>query len=524
MEFVSIFGRRAAALQRAYPQDGDAAAHRRACTALPEQTNGVAAAAPSVQSHFGGSAAKVARKGDSMGRSSIRWAWPAAALLSCAFVAPAGQAQVAPTARAQAEAGTLLEPPATLRTLVTAAIDARAAPAVRALAGPARCDVRVVALHYRTRGVWGEPADASAALLVPSGACGDAEAPLIAYGKATDVEKRRTLADPADAETFELAAMFAAHGYAVVASDYLGFGRSRYRFHPFLHADSEATTLLDAIRAARQALQWQGASPPTLVLLAGYSQGGHASAAAQRLLERQPDEAFDLVGAAHLAAPLNLSGAMQQDEAVVGYQFFIPYLLTSWQKIYGDLYQEPLEAFRPPYARTIESLLPSAALNFETLLTTGALPDGSPAQVRNALMQRDYVNAVRSQGTHPARRDARRNDLIGWSPRAATLLCGASGDPTVPASVHQAVAMADFTRRGITSVTAVDVDPNVQATFGPGGLAPAQPGSPEYASYYANYHALYERPLCDALARAHFDRLLETGGQPPAPVAHAGPR
>jgi hypothetical protein len=455
-----------------------------------------------------------------MGRISILFAAQATAALAFALGGIDAVAQL----RAPLQGGKLLEPPTTLRTLVTAAIDARTEPSLRALTGRARCDVRMVALHYQTRGVWGERANASAVLLVPSGACAGDEFPLIAYGKATDVQKPRTLANPADPETFQLAAMFAAHGYAVVVSDYLGFARSTYAFHPFLHADSEATTLVDAIRAAREAMEAQGEIAPSLVLLAGYSQGGHASAAAQRLIERQPDPAFDVVGAAHLAAPLNLSGAIQLEPPILAYQFFVPYLLTSWQKIYGDLYQEPIEAFRLPYARTIEFLLPHPTLNFDTLLTSGALPDGDSTRARSALMQRDYVIAVRTQAGHPARRHARSNDVLDWSPRIPTLLCGGSGDPTVPPAVHHTVAMAAFARRGSTSVTAVDVDPQVQATFGPGGAAPPAPGSPEYATYYASYHGTYARPFCDAQARAHFDRLLEIGAKARRAVAGVAKR
>ena len=37
-----------------------------------------------------------------------------------------------------------------------------------------------------------------------------------------------------------LAAMYAAQGYAVVATDYLGYAKSTFPYHPYLHADSEA--------------------------------------------------------------------------------------------------------------------------------------------------------------------------------------------------------------------------------------------------------------------------------------------
>ena len=53
-----------------------------------------------------------------------------------------------------------------------------------------------------------------------------AAAPLLTYAKGTDVQKPRTLANPSDSETFSLIAMFAAQGYAVVATDYLGFAKS----------------------------------------------------------------------------------------------------------------------------------------------------------------------------------------------------------------------------------------------------------------------------------------------------------
>ncbi len=81
-----------------------------------------------------------------------------------------------------------------------------------------------------------------------------APASLVAYAKGTDVQKPHTLADPTDSQTILLAAMFAAQGYAVVATDYLGFAKSAYTYHPYLHADSEASSVIDSIRAARNLL------------------------------------------------------------------------------------------------------------------------------------------------------------------------------------------------------------------------------------------------------------------------------
>jgi Secretory lipase len=407
--------------------------------------------------------------------------------------------------------GTLLEAPQTVATLTAAQIEAGAtASGLRPLTGPARCDVKVVALNYATIGVNAEAANASGAMLVPAGACANQSYPLVAYAKGTDVQKPRTLANPADAETFLLAAMYAAQGYAVVASDYLGYAKSTYSYHPYLHADSEASSVVDSIRAARNAAAPLAVGLSGQVMLTGYSQGGHASMAAHRAIERDIPGEINIAAAAHLAGPYNLSGSFQLTNAIAGYQFFVPFLVTAWQKVYGNVYASVTQAFKEPYSNYIETLLPSPTLNFTTLVTTGALPGGpgvTPNAARDLVFQPAFLADVQSNPANGLMLDARRNDLLGWNPRARTLLCGGAGDPTVPGALHMGVAQADFASRGLTNVTSVDVDPVIQATFGVGGSAPTDPASPAFATYYGNYHGTYEPPLCHAQARVLFDSV-----------------
>lgn len=405
--------------------------------------------------------------------------------------------------------GALLDPPATLATLTAAQIDAATASSgLQALTGKARCDVKVVSLNYATVGVKpGENTNASGVMLVPGGACTTA-APLVAYARGTDVEKPRTLANPQDGDTQVLMAMFAAQGYAVVATDYLGYAKSRYAYHPYLHADSEATAVIDSIRAARQAAPSVGASLSGKVMLTGYSQGGHASMAAHRAAERDHAGEINVVAGAHLAGPYNLSGSLRAPDAPAGVQFFVPFFVTAWQKVYGDLYTDVNQAFKPPFASFIENLLPSPTLTYTTLVTSGTLPGGpavTPNQARDAIFQPTFLQGAQTSAAHPLYVAAKKNDLLGWSPKSRVLLCGGAGDPTVPPALHQAVMKADFDSRGLTNVTSVDVDALVQATYGPGGKAPTDPTSAAFATYYGNYHGRYEPPFCFAQARALFD-------------------
>lgn len=403
--------------------------------------------------------------------------------------------------------GGLVDAPLLVGTLRAAEVDQAArARDLLGLAGAATCDVRVIALHYRTPGVQGEPSTASGVLLEPAGPCEGRSHPLVAYGRSTEVHRPRTLANPADPETQLLAMMYAGQGFAVVASDYLGFAKSTHAYHPYLHAETEATSLGDAVRAARRAAQQRQVALSGKLMLTGYSQGAHASMAAQRAIESAQGGDITVAAAAHLAGPYHLSALLQRGDAIVGYQYFMPFLLTSWQKVYGNLYAAPGDAFRAPYAGYVDALLPHPTETFETLRAKGLLPGeaATPQQAQDLLLQPAYLAAMRSDGAHPAVTAARRNDLLAWTPRAPTLLCGGSADPSTSYQLHQVAAKASFDQRGAPQVQSVDVDPQVQARYGIGGRAPTDPASAAYAAYFAAYHTDLAPPLCHAQARALF--------------------
>jgi len=407
--------------------------------------------------------------------------------------------------------GSLVDAPAAVATLTEAQINtATVRTGLLALTGAAQCDVRIVALNYNTVGARGESTNASAALLVPTGPVGcTVAAPLVAYAKGTDVQQPRTLASAIDDETFTLIAMFAAHGYAVVATDYLGYAKSTYPFHPYLHADSEATAVIDSIRAARNAAGSVGLALSGKLMLTGYSQGGHSSAATQRTIERDHATEFNVSGAAHMAGPYNVSGAVKSPVAVVGYQIFAPFLVTAYQKVYGDVYADVNAAFRMPYAGWIETLLPNATLDDDSLVTSGKLPGASgetPTQARDELFQSAFIVDAQAHDTNALYRDATKNDLLGWSPKARTMLCGGIGDPTVPTAIHRDVLYDDMIARGVATVTKVDVDAQIRQTYAPGGV-PTDPASAGYRQYYGNYHGSYEPPFCERAARDLFDSV-----------------
>jgi pimeloyl-ACP methyl ester carboxylesterase len=349
-----------------------------------------------------------------------------------------------------------------LKTFTVAAMDAELGDQ-RDYIGVPRCDVRLVDLTYATVGVHGEPATASAMLLLPEGKGCEGPYPLLGWARGTDTqrdsEQAQSLLKSGDSA---LLAFFAAQGYAVVATDYLGLGRSNYRFHPYLHAESEASAIVDALRAARRLSSQLQAPLSGKVMLAGYSQGGHAAMAAQRAIERDHADEFNLVATAPMSGPYSLSQTFLDSwsgSTAAGANTLAPYLLAytlvGMQGVYGNIYSDPQQVFRQPWAAQLQTGFPGSLTIFQ-MLDKQSLP--SSAQL-DQLRQPAFTHAFVDDPKTPFRQALARNDLLDWTPRTPTVLCGSQRDGVVAFANSQA-AEAAFRGRG-APVKLIDVSQRI---------------------------------------------------------------
>jgi pimeloyl-ACP methyl ester carboxylesterase len=384
--------------------------------------------------------------------------------------------------------------------LTTAQIDATtAATGLQPLTGTAKCDVTVVQINYQTSGVQqGEMTNASAAVLVPSGVDCPGPFPLIAYGRGTTPFKTHTMANPEDPETIRLMAFFAAQGYVVVATDYLSYALSSYPYHPYMHADTEASSIIDSIRATRNAALSLGSTLNGKVMLSGYSQGGHASMATQRAIEQSDAGEIILAAAAHIAGVYSISGALIDGvkNPILGVQALVPFEITSWQRIFGNVYDKVADVFNSPYDRYIETLFP-------TLLDQAALynllPGGTPAQARDAMFKSSYLNDLTNNTSNGAILAAKKQDLLSWNPKAPTILCGGLHDPTVKFPINAQATYDAFRSRGGSNVSLVDVDARIQQTYQSVYIN-------DFQTYNNSYHVQYEPLFCTQVAKEMFDQ------------------
>jgi predicted esterase len=353
------------------------------------------------------------------------------------------------------------------------------------------CGVDVHQIRYRTLDPAGEPTTASGALMIPTGNDSMDEAspclgarPIVVYAHGTAAEQSYNIADlsnPDNAEGLLIAAAFAAQGYIVVAPNYAGYDTSELDYHPYLHADQQAQDTYDALTAARSALPTSTA--PSIgddgrLFITGYSQGGYVAMATHRMLQAN---GVPVTASAPMSGPYALAAfgdAVFQGQVIDSAPLLVSWLMTAYQRIYGDIYASTTEAFEAPYADGIESLLPTTgtrsqlydegrlpreqlfnstppdpdyaaftpatepadlahvfALGFgtEPLITNSfrasyledslANPDGGFPELTDGLPA--------TAPAHPLRIAFKANDLRTWSPTSPVLLCAGHDDPTV---------------------------------------------------------------------------------------------
>ncbi|RKE37858.1 prolyl oligopeptidase family protein [Paraburkholderia sp. BL23I1N1] len=394
------------------------------------------------------------------------------------------------------------------------------------IAGAPACGVEIVTFRYRTIGGAGEPTNASGALMIPGGRSASCSGPrpLMLYAHGTTAYRNYNIADitqtdPGNGdgagEGISVAAMYAAQGYIVVATNYAGYAGSDLTYHPYLNADQQSADVIDSLRAARAALSEVKPERRTRengkLFVTGYSQGGFVALATHRALQAA---GVKVTASAPGSGPYALAAtadALIEGEVNLGSTLFTTLIVTGFQRAYENIYRKPGDFYESAYAPGIENLLPSLQ-PLDKLFAKGKLPStqlfnsvppapeyasmtpptspplappsltplfaagfGNANLVRNAyrlsLLEDAAANpdgafpnttvamTPAASPMHPLRQAFKRNDLRNWSPRAPVLLCGGGSDPTVfffNARIEQAYWQNAKVPAGLTSVLDVD--------------------------------------------------------------------
>lgn len=305
-------------------------------------------------------------------------------------------------------------------------------------------------LTYATTDGLGQPDTASGLITLPADTT--IVFPVTAYMHGTAFARDAVPTTPTTQERFLIYAL-ATSGYIAVAPDYIGYGESD-RFHPYVHAASEASSGRDLLLAAREFMDRIGRRYSDQLFVTGYSQGGHAAMALHRdIQESGADDGLVVTAGAHLSGPYSISGVMREATLTTERPTlpgFIVFTYVSYNNVYG-LYDSLGQAFVSPYLEVIDS--------FDRELIDGEYFN---AQLDTLLRERDerlidmFQDSIGQQivANDPDSRiiqALRANDTYAWAPEAPTLLYYCTQDEQVP---FQNAVLADSVMRelGSTSV------------------------------------------------------------------------
>ncbi len=245
----------------------------------------------------------------------------------------------------------------------------------------------------------------------------------------------------APSESCPYESIFATKGYAVVMADYVGFGISVERTHPYLVWQSAAKTMTDLAEALPNLLAYYGYSFPREIISYGYSEGSPVALGVAQLVEQtMPDWTLRAVyaGAGPYDVPATYDYCVGQDST--GIPCAIPMLVMGTSVGYDlnlrkeDFFSEPLVSHYEKWVESkqytvnqIDALLQSNRLS--RVMTTEGRDKTQPETAR-------FYAALQ------------RSSLLGYVPQCSTYLFHSTEDNMVPFvnSEHLRASIPDTSR------------------------------------------------------------------------------
>ena len=230
-------------------------------------------------------------------------------------------------------------------------------------------------------------------------------------------------------------AVFAGGGYLFVAPDYIGLGTSK-ELHPYFNTASTVASVVDCLRAARTCCGELSIHCPDSVYLTGFSQGGHATVAVHKELERLNDPQLRLVASAPVAPPCDLDTTSFPFALENHGTFYLAYMANAYCRVYGHPIDSLLTA---PYAESVPRLFDG---EHKPDVFDAALPKDA-----RELFTKEFLEAYDAKQPTWLLTAIAENDVEPWACKAPMRIYYGSKDMDV-SPVEEPAMVAQMTGRG----------------------------------------------------------------------------
>ena len=309
--------------------------------------------------------------------------------------------------------------------------------------------VRVYKIVYKTIDPKGELIEASGSVYIPVGQ--DNLSILSAHHGTKTKRTSVGSVNPLEAPEGILAGTL---GYYGVEPDYLGFGSSEI-LHPYIHAKSSATCVIDFIRAAKKFAEQNSIQLNGQLFLAGYSEGGFVTMAAHKEIETNYSGEFTVTASAPMAGSydMNLTVHTIIEQEVYNEPSFLAFLMVSYNDVYG--WNRLSDIFQSSYSSIVLGLYDGSKTTDEIngFLTNKVSELFKPEFISNFLAGNDaQFNSALDENT-----------LLDWSPSAPIRLFHGTADEYVPYQ-NSVEAQQTLTANGGTSIELIPIEGGTHAT------------------------------------------------------------
>lgn len=291
------------------------------------------------------------------------------------------------------------------------------------------------------------PTTASGLLVVPQQT--PCEVPIVSFQHNDIIRKSDAPSTYGFNSQWFVGAAAASLGYITDLPDGIGLGTGP-GFHPYLHMQSEATAVIDMIRAVKEFVDTTGASPNEQVFLAGSGEGASASLAAHMYIQAYLDSVMHVTATGGISGYYDMSGTMVNqiltDSTYID-PSYLPNLLLGYNKAY-QFFAHDSDMMIYPYDSTIPPLFNGNNRNYTI--------DSHLPSVAKHILRQDQIDSLQNDSTNFFRLLLKKNDLYNWTPTSPIKLLYCTADEYVPFQ-HSIMAYQHFVQNGSTMVDTLDI-------------------------------------------------------------------
>lgn len=282
--------------------------------------------------------------------------------------------------------------------------------------------VSLYRLTYQTVDGYGKAVTASGVVALPNKG-NQVASPLLSFQHGTIFQDKEAPSN--DLSAGAPPTILASLGYITIASDYVGYGASKGKAHPYLLKTPSARAVTDFIKRSATWLRQNNISLNKQLFLTGYSEGGYVTMAAHQAIQAQAVSGLNLTASIPAAGPYHISRTLKS--------------IVSLSNTSQDL--EVLAA-----DNTSQRLSPVLVDWLTKRVMDALIPDDSDVVFQDKII-RDYLRNG-SAGVV-------KHDVYDWKSKAQVVLFHGRDDVTVP-FFNASDADTAMTTKGSPSVTLVE--------------------------------------------------------------------